>query len=47
MGVFFESTSDGAGSGDGNAVGVTVPVEIKGMLYEIPGNKRTAITYDD
>ena len=47
VGVFFESTSDGAGSGDGNAVGVTVPVEIKGMLYEIPGNKRTAITYDD
>ncbi|RZN36646.1 MAG: glycoside hydrolase family 65 protein [Methanosarcinales archaeon] len=37
VGIFFESAGDG----------VTVPVDIEGVSYEIPGNKRTVITYGD
>ncbi|MCK4812216.1 MAG: glycoside hydrolase family 65 protein, partial [Methanosarcinales archaeon] len=40
VGVFFESTGDGS-------VDATLPIEVRGRLYEISGNKMTVIKYGD
>jgi len=41
VGVFFRSTSDDGGDG----AGVTLPIEVRGRLYEISGNKMAVIKY--
>ena len=43
VGVFFRSASDDGGDG----AGVTLPIEVRGRLYEVPGNERTVIRYGD
>ena len=43
VGILFRSASD---AGDDGA-GVTLPIEVGGKLYEIPGNKMTVIPYGD
>ena len=41
VGVFFRSASDDGGDG----AGVTLPIEVRGRLYEISGNKMAVIKY--
>jgi kojibiose phosphorylase len=43
VGVFFRSASDDGGDG----AGVTLPIEVRGRLYEVSGNKRAVIKYGD
>ncbi len=43
VGVFFRSASDDGG----DCAGVTLPIEVRGRLYEISGNKRAVIMYAD
>jgi len=43
VGILFRSTSDDGGDG----AGVTLPIEVRGRRYEIPGNNMTVITYDN
>ncbi|MCK4651898.1 MAG: glycoside hydrolase family 65 protein, partial [Methanosarcinales archaeon] len=41
--ILFRSASDDGGDG----AGVTLPIEVRGRLYEVPGNERTVIRYGD
>jgi kojibiose phosphorylase len=43
VGILFRSASDDGGDG----AGVTLPIEVRGRLYEISGNKRKVIMYAD
>ena len=43
VGILFRSVSDDGGDG----AGVTLPIEVRGRLYEVPGNERTVIRYGD
>ncbi|MCK4458537.1 MAG: glycoside hydrolase family 65 protein [Methanosarcinales archaeon] len=43
VGILFRSASDDGGDG----AGVTLPIEVRGRLYEVPGNERTVIRYGD